>query len=342
MRSLISPDVRRNAAGSFPLWRRVVRTVVAVGILGVAVASTAARAQTFPAKPVHLVSPSPPGGGTDAVSRLLAQKLGENAKWTVVVDTMPGAGNNIGLRFGAKAPPDGYTLVMGETSNLAVNQFLYKNLGFDPAKDLAPVALVGSGPLVLVVRSASPYGDLASVLAASRKQQLTFASSGNGTVGHLVAESVRTSSGGDMLHVPYKGAGPAMTDLLGGQVDIYYASLTAALPMIKSGKLRALAVTSGKRLGELAAVPTLIESGYPGFEYNVFYGVVAPAGTPQAVVELLNKQINAALDGSETRTNLSERGIFPQPGTPDDFARFLEAERKKWGPIVKASGASAD
>jgi tripartite-type tricarboxylate transporter receptor subunit TctC len=342
MRGLISSDERKGAAGLHTAWRHVVRTVFAVGFLAVAVASTAARAQTFPAKPVHLVSPSPPGGGTDAVSRLLAQKLGESAKWTVVVDTMPGAGNNIGLRFGAKATPDGYTLVMGETSNLAVNQFLYKNLGFDPAKDLAPVALIGSGPLVLVVRSASPYADLASVLAASRKQQLTFASSGNGTVGHLVAESVRTSSGGDMLHVPYKGAGPAMTDLLGGQVDIYYASLTAALPMIKSGKLRALAVTSGKRLSELAAVPTLIESGFPGFEYNVFYGVVAPAGTPQPVVELLNKQINTALDGSETRTNLSERGIFPQPGTPEDFARFLEAERKKWGPIVKASGASAD
>jgi tripartite-type tricarboxylate transporter receptor subunit TctC len=145
-----------------------------------------------------------------------------------------------------------------------------------------------------------------------------------------------------VLQVPYKGAGPAMTDLLGGQVDIYYASLTAALPMIKSGKLRALAVTSGKRLSELAAVPTLIESGFPGFEYNVFYGVVAPAGTPQPVLELLNKQINTALDGSETRTNLSERGIFPQPGSPEDFARFLEAERRKWGPIVKASGASAD
>lgn len=337
----LSNAVPRGVA-STSRWMRLARTVLALGALASTASPLVAQAQTFPTRPIHLVAPSPPGGGTDAVSRLVAQKLGDTAKWTVVVDTMPGAGNNIGLRFGAKAPPDGYTLVMGETSNLAVNQFLYKNLGFDPSKDLAPVALIGSGPLVLVVLTDSPYGDFGAVVAAAKKKQLSYASSGNGTVGHLVAESVRAASGGDMLHVPYKGAGPAMTDLLGGQVDLYYASLTAALPMIKGGKLRPLAVTSGKRLDVLPGVPTLIESGFPGFAYSVFYGVVAPAGTPPAVVELLNRQINKSLDSEETRNSLVERGIFPQPGTQGDFAKFLDGERKKWGPIVKASGASAD
>lgn len=333
----LSQSCRRNLAAL----RVPVATMALCAFAAMAV-SPVAHAQSFPTRPIHLVSPSPPGGGTDAVARLVAQRLSDVAKWTTVVDNMPGAGNNIGLRFGAKAAPDGYTLVMGETSNLAVNQFLYKNLDFSPAKDLVPVALIGTGPLVLVVRTESPYLDLGAVVKAAKTKGLTYASSGSGTVGHLVAESVRAASGGAMLHIPYKGAGPAMTDVLGGQVDLYYASLTSALPFVKSGKLRALAVTSDKRLDALPGVPTLIESGFPGFAYYVFYGVVAPAATPPAVVELLNKQITQSMDANEVRSSLVERGIFPQPGTSGDFARFLKLERDKWGPIVKSSGASAD
>jgi tripartite-type tricarboxylate transporter receptor subunit TctC len=295
-----------------------------------------------PQRPIRLIAPSPPGGGTDTVSRVIAAKLEQMAKWQIVVETKPGAGNNIGMDAGAKSAPDGYTLVMGETSNLAVNQFLYKKLSFDPAKDLTPVALIGTGALVLVVPAASDYDSLQSLLAAAQGKQISYASSGNGTVGHLVAESLRVANSAELLHVPYKGAGPAMTDLLGGQVDMYFASLTSALPLIKAGKLRALAVTSGSRLPVLPNVPTLAESGMPGSEYYVFYGVVVPSRTPMNIVTTLNREINAALDTPDVRSNLHEKGIEVQPSTPGQFAAFLESERRKWAPIIRASGASVD
>jgi tripartite-type tricarboxylate transporter receptor subunit TctC len=295
-----------------------------------------------PEHPIHLVSPSPPGGGTDAVARLLAAKLGEQAKWQVVVDTKPGAGNNIGLEFGAKSPPDGYTAVLGETSNLTVNQFLYKKLSFDPAKDLAPVALVGTGVSVLVVNASSPFDSLASLLVGAKKKQLAYASSGNGTVGHLVAESLGVATGAKLLHVPYKGGGPAMADMLGGQVDFYISSLVSALPLIKDHKLRALAVTSGTRDTSLPEVPTFIESGFKGFEYNTLYGVVVPARTPDTIVQTMNREINRVLDAPDVRANLAARGIYVRTGTPQAFDAFLNSERKKWAEVVKASGATAE
>ena len=211
-------------------------------------------ADNYPTKAIRVISPSPPGGGTDAMSRLVASRLTETAKWQVFVENVPGAGNNIGLRAGARAAPDGYTLVMGETSNLAVNPYLYKSLDFSAVDDLVPVALMGSGPLVLVVRTESRFDSLASVIQAGKKSDLFYASSGSGTVGHLVAESLRDATGVKLQHIPYKGAGPAMNDLLGGQVDLYFASLTAALPHIAAGKLRPLAVSSEKRHGALPKV----------------------------------------------------------------------------------------
>ncbi len=313
-------------------------------LLGLALAAWQAHAAApwVPERPIHLISPSPPGGGTDAVSRLIAAKLGEQAKWQVIVDTKPGAGNNIGLEFGAKSPPDGYTAVLGETSNLAVNQFLYKKLNFDPAKDLTPVALVGTGVSVLVVNEASPFHDLASLLAAAKKRQLAYASSGNGTVGHLVAENLRVTTGASLLHVPYKGGGPAMTDMLGGQVDFYISSLVSALPLIKDKKLRALAVTSGARDASLPDVPTFIESGFKGFEYYTLYGVVVPARTPDNIVLTMNREINRVLDSPDVRANLAARGIYVHTGTPEAFGTFLNSERKKWSEVVKASGATAE
>lgn len=312
--------------------------------LGLAFAAWQAQAAAawVPERPIHLVSPSPPGGGTDAVSRLLAAKLGEQAGWQVVVDTKPGAGNNIGLEFGAKSPPDGYTAVLGETSNLTVNQFLYKKLNFDPVKDLAPVALVGTGVSVLVVNAASPIDSLASLLATAKKKQLAYASSGNGTVGHLVAESLRVTAGANVLHIPYKGGGPAMTDLLGGQVDFYISSLVSALPLIKDRKLRALAVTSGARDASLPDVPTFIESGFKGFEYYTLYGVVVPAKTPDNIVRTMNAEINKVLDAPDVRAGLAARGVYVRTGTPESFNAFLNSERKKWAEVVKASGATAE
>jgi tripartite-type tricarboxylate transporter receptor subunit TctC len=313
-------------------------------VLGVALAMccTQVHAQAWPEKAIRLVVPSPPGGGTDTLSRLLASKLGEMQKWQIVVDNRAGAGGNVGLDLVAKSAPDGYTIVMGESSNLTINPYLYKALPFDPAKDVAAVALVGTVPLVLVVAASSPYDSLASLVEAARKKELVFASSGNGTVGHLVGETWQRAIGVKMLHVPYKGAGPVMTDLLGGQVDLHFASLPAALPLVKAGKLRALAVTASKRLPQLPEVPTLAESGLPNFEYQVIYGVVAPAGTPAPIVVRLNAEINRALATSELRASLAERGVDYRPTTPEEFGTFLENERSKWSRAVKDSGATVD
>ena len=301
-----------------------------------------AQAQGFPDKPIKIISPSPPGGGTDTTTRLVTAKVTELNRWGFVVETRPGAGGNIGLAAGAAAPADGYTLVMGETSNLTVNQYLYKSMPVDPEKQLAPVALIGTGPLVLVVEASQPYQTLSDVVAAAKKTPLTYASSGSGTVGHLVSESFQKRSGVQFVHVPYKGAGPAMTDLLGKQVDIYFSSLTAALPLVQTGKLKALAVTAAARVAAMPTVPTLIETGYPDFDYYVFYGVVAPNRTPADVVQTLNREFGRALQTAELQKALAERGIFAQPGSTEAFGSFLSKERVKWQRIVRESGATVD
>jgi tripartite-type tricarboxylate transporter receptor subunit TctC len=313
-----------------------------LAVLAVGCGSPAAQAQPYPDKPIRFIVPSPPGGGTDSLARLLANRLGETLHWHMVVDNRPGAGGNLGLDLAAKAAPDGYTIVMGESSNLAINPYLYRKLPFDPAKDVVPVALVGTVPLVLVVSSNAAFDSLATLIAAAKKKQLTFASSGNGTVGHLVGEMWRRALGADLVHVPYKGAGPVMADLVGGQVDLHFASLPAALPLIESGKLRALAVTSAERLPSLPNVPTLIESGFRDFDYYVFYGVLVPAGTPKTVVAHLNAEIDRALEAADMRKSLAERGVDVHAGTPQQFDAFLAKERAKWSVAVKESGATVD
>lgn len=301
-----------------------------------------ASAQTFPDRPIRFIAPSPPGGGTDSLTRMLANTLGDTARWQLVVENKPGAGGNLGLDIAAKSAPDGYTIAMGESANLAINPYLYRKLPLDPVKDVAPVALIGTVPLVLVVASDRPFDSVASLVAAARARPLVFASSGNGTVGHLVGETWRHAAGIDLLHVPYKGAGPVMTDLIGGQVDLHFASLPAALPLIRSGKLRGLAVTSKERLVSLPSVPTLAEAGFPGFVYHVFYGVVAPAGTDGALIVRLNAEIAKALGTPELQAGLAARGVGIRPGSPQDFAAFLDDERAKWRKAVAESGARVD
>jgi tripartite-type tricarboxylate transporter receptor subunit TctC len=320
----------------------VLLVVLALATWSLAGWSLPAGAQAWPDKPIRFIVPSPPGGGTDSLTRLLANKLGETLKWQMVVDNRPGAGGNLGLDIAAKAPPDGYTLVMGESSNLAINPALYKKLPFDPAKDVTPVALVGTVPLVLVVSANAPFDSLKALVAAAKNKQLTFASSGNGTVGHLVGEMWRRAVGADMMHVPYKGAGPVMIDLVGGQVDLHFASLPAALPLIESGKLRALATTTAERLPSLPGVPTLIESGFAGFDYYVFYGVVVPAGTPDAIIGKLNAEIDRAIEAPDMRKSLGERGVDVRAGTAKQFDVFLTKERAKWSVAVRESGATVD
>jgi tripartite-type tricarboxylate transporter receptor subunit TctC len=304
----------------------------------------AAYSQAWPGKPIRFIVPFPPGGGTDVFSRTIANKLAEVLHTQVVVDNKPGAGGNIGLDAAAKSAPDGYTLVMGQTSNLAINPSLYARLPFDPIKDFAPVSLIAQAPLVLVVATDSPWKSLADVVAAAKAKpgQLSFASPGNGTVGHLAGEMLSRSAGIKLVHVPYKGASPAMTDLMGRQVDLYFASLGAGVAQVKGGKLRAVAVTSRERTPALPDVPSIAESGYASFDATTWYGVLAPAGTPATIVARLNAEITHLLQSPGVRERLASEGGDIMGGSTERFAAFLRTEHAKWSQVVKASGARVD
>ncbi len=307
-----------------------------------------AQAQTYPTKPIRFIVPFPPGGGTDTNSRALTQRIAKNTGWTFVVDNKPGAGGNIGAEQAAKAPPDGYTLVLGQTSNLAINPFLYAKPPFDPIKDFAPVALVSSVPLVIVSSARRKDGEPLLTIkdfiqkAKSKPDSVTYASPGNGTVGHLAGEMIARIAGVKLLHVPYKGAGPALSDLIGGQVDLYLSTPQAAVGQIKAGTVRALAMTSAKRTAALPQVPTLAESGIKGAEVASWYGVLAPAKTPPDIVARLNVEVNKALVAPEVRESLTGEGGEVLGGTPEQFTAFLRAEQAKWSKVVKDSGVKLD
>ncbi|MGO4332618.1 Bug family tripartite tricarboxylate transporter substrate binding protein [Cupriavidus sp. 2TAF22] len=305
-------------------------------------AALPAAADTYPSQPVRLVVPFPPAGGTDVMARLVFNKVGMSTHWNVVVENRAGAGGNIGMDAVAKARPDGYTLGMGQTANLAINPTLYPKMPYDAVKDFTPVALVSAQPLVLIVRKDAPYKNLADLVAAGKARQLSMASAGTGTVGHLTGEMFARRTGIKMLHVPYKGASPALTDLLGGQTDFYFATPPIALPMIKAGKLRALAVTSSKRLPLVADVPTVIEGGYAGFQAEDWKALVAPAGTPADVIKRVNEEINKAIAQPDTIAKMREEGSEPRGGTPAELAAFIKAENTRWGTIVRQSGAKVE
>jgi tripartite-type tricarboxylate transporter receptor subunit TctC len=297
--------------------------------------------QKWPDKPVKLIVPFPPGGGTDTLSRTIADKLSKEKGWIFVVENRPGAGGNIGLDVVAKAAADGYTIGMGQTANLAINPSLYPKLPFDPAKDFAPITLVAEQAQVLVVSSKSPYKSLADLIKAAKENKdggLKVALAGNGTVGHLAGELFERKAQVKFLNVPYKGAGPAMIDLLSGQVDLYFGNTQAVIPQIAGGKLRALAVTSAKRVKSLPAVPTLAESGFPGFEAVSWSGLVAPAGTPQAIVESINKEVNLLLKKPDVLERLSAEGSDPLGGSSRDYDALIKAERSKWGNLIREAG----
>lgn len=303
---------------------------------------SAATAQDYPAKPIKLIVPFPPGGGTDISARTLANKVSESAKWTFVIENKPGAGGNLGVEQAVRSPADGYTLVIGQTSNLAINPALYAKLPYDPLKDLSPIALVVSAPVVVVVAADSKFRSLADLLAAAKGGTVTYASPGNGTVSHLSGELLQRASGAKLTHVPYKGAAQALTDTLGGQVQSFMSSVPSALAHIKSGRLRALAVTSAQRSPELPGTPTIAESGYPGFDASTWYGLLAPAGTPAPVISRLNSEVNRALATKEVRERLASEGGETLGGSPAQFAAFLAAEHAKWGRIVRESGAKVE
>jgi len=312
--------------------------------LALALFAGAATAQAYPAKPIRLIVPFPPGGGTDIAARTIANKLSESVKWTFVVENKPGAGGNLGVEQAVKSPADGYTLVIGQTSNLAINPTLYAKLPYDPLKDLSPVALIVSAPVVLVVALNSRYASLGDLLAAAKTDPggVTFASPGNGTVSHLTGELLQRAAGVKLTHVPYKGASQALTDTLGGQVQSFMSSVPSALSQIRAGRLRAIAVTSAQRAQELPEVPTIAESGYRGFEASTWYGLLAPAGTPMTIIARLNVEVNRLLKTAEVRERLAAEGGEVLGGSPEQFALFLKAEHAKWGRVVRESGARAE
>ena len=299
----------------------------------------------FPGKdPIRLVVPFPPAGGTDVVSRMVSERIASNTGWAFVVENKAGAGGNIGLDTVAKAKNDGLTLGMGQTSNLAINPSLYPKMPFDPLKDFTPVALVASQPVVLVVRAESPFKTLADLVAAAKAKPgtVTMASAGNGTVGHLSGEMFAKRANAKFMHIPYKGAGPALTDLLGGQTDFFFTTPQGGIPHIKAGKLRALAVTSSRRLPVLPDTPTVAESGYAGFEATDWKALVAPAGTPAEVVRRLNAEVERALSKPDTIARLLAEGSAPMGGTPQQMEKFLRAEMARWGAAVKEANVRLD
>jgi tripartite-type tricarboxylate transporter receptor subunit TctC len=303
-----------------------------------------ARAQNYPSSPITLIVPFPPGGGTDASSRLIAQAVTQMTGWNIVVENRPGAGGNIGLGLLSKANPDGMTLGMGQTSNLAINPSLYKTMPYDARKDFAPIALVAGQPMILVVREGSPNSTLKSLVEAAKAKPgtLNMASAGIGTVGHLAGEMFAKQAGIKLFHVPYPGAARALADLAGGQVDLYFGTPASVLPLIQSGKLHAVAVTSPDRLPAAKDVPTIAESGYPGFAAEDWKALVAPRGTPAAIVDKLNHAVNEALKQPTTQSRFAAEGSEPMGGSVADAAKFMAAEYDRWGQAVRDSGTKME
>jgi tripartite-type tricarboxylate transporter receptor subunit TctC len=301
-------------------------------------------AQVYPTKPIRIVVPFPPGGATDILARDVAQKLTEAWGQQVIVDNRPGAGGNIGSELVAKSAPDGYTLEMGTVGTHAINASLYAKMPYDHVKDFVPVILVAGVPNVLVVNPAVPVNSVAELIAYAKANpgKLNFASSGSGTSIHLSGELFKVMAGVQMTHIPYKGSAPALQDLLGGQVQLMFDNLPPSLPQIKAGKLRALAVTSATRAPALPDVPTLAEAGLPGFEASSWFGLLAPAGTPPAIVIKLNAEVAKWLATPDAKERLAKQGANAVGGTPEDFEKHIAAETVKWAKVVKESGAKVD
>jgi tripartite-type tricarboxylate transporter receptor subunit TctC len=320
------------------------RLVLAALAASVVIPVAAAAQAAYPSQAIKMIVPFPPGGGTDTVARLITERLQTANRWTIVVDNKAGAGGNIGMDAVAKAKADGYTLGMGQTANLAINPTLYPKMSYDAQKDFVPLAVVASQPVVLVVRSDAPYKTLADFVAAAKAKpgQLTLGSAGNGTVGHLTGEMFAKHAGYQHVHVPYKGAAPAATDLLGGQVNYYFATPQAVVSFVKAGKMRALAVSSAKRLPILPDTPTIAESGYKGFETNDWKMLVAPAGTPAEVVTKLNAEVLKALGKPDTIAKLLAEGSLPGAGTPQEAAQLLKTEQQRWAQVVRDAKVKVD
>jgi tripartite-type tricarboxylate transporter receptor subunit TctC len=308
------------------------------------VAPVAAPAQDYPTRPIVLVSPFPPGGSVSLVARIVAERMSETLGQSIVVENRGGAGGTIGARYVTKSAPDGYTLLLGYTGTLAIGPTLYTTAGFEPRKDFAAVGRIGSAPTMLVVHPSLPVHSVAELIAYARTNpgKVNFGSAGIGTVGHLAGELLATMAGVKLTHVPYKGTGPALTDLLGGHIPMMFTPIPTAHGQAEAGLLRALAVSSAQRSKLLPDLPTVAESGLPGYEAALRYGLVAPAGTPRAIVERLNKELRLALAADDVRMRLATDGAEVLPSTPEEYAADIDREETKWSRIVRESGAKAN
>jgi tripartite-type tricarboxylate transporter receptor subunit TctC len=314
-------------------------TALALALAALGAWTTPAFAQDkWPSKPITFIVPFPAGGTTDVLARLIAQKLGVALGTTVIVDNKGGAGGSVGSEMASRAAPDGYTLLGGTVSSHAINVSLYPKIGYDPVKSFTPITLIGTNPTVLVVNQASPYKTLQDVIAAGKaKKPLTSASAGSGTSQHLSLELLKSKAGVDITHIPYKGSGPAIQDVMAGQVDMMFDTTVVAGPHIESGKLRALAVTSAKRLPSMPNVPTVAESGVPDYEVISWQTIFAPAGTPQPIVDRLHAEIRKILAEPEMKERIAKLGMQGADLTTEQISTFQKAEVAKWAQVIKAA-----
>ena len=313
-------------------------------LLALGLIAASAHAQTYPEKPIRMVIPFPPGGGTDILGRLVAQKLTESNKWTIVPDNKAGAGGTLGITEAAKGKPDGYDMVMGQKDNLVVGPWMYKSLPWNPVKDFTAVAHVAWSPVIIATSANSKYKTLADVVAAAKAapDTITYGSPGNGTTIHLAGDQFEKAAGIKMRHIPYKGSNPALMDALAGNVDLLVSSVPSAMAQVKAGKLRPLAVTSAKRSTSLPDVPTVAESGFKGFDMSTWYGLLMPAGTPAAVVTQMNGAVNKLLATPEMQKAIHDQGAEPLAMTPEAFTQQLQRDYQGMEKIVRDAGVKIE
>lgn len=311
-------------------------------LLALGALAATSQAQDFPSRPVKILVPQTPGGASDTLARIVAQKLSEKWGQPVVVENRAGAGGNVGMEVVANSAPDGYTLLMSYVGTHAINGSLYKKLPFDPEKDFAPVATLATLPFVVVTKSDAPFKTIPELVEAAKKSQLTYGSAGNGSVNHLLGEMFNSAAGVKLTHVPYRGAAPAMQDLMGGRINLVFTSLPSVAGAIRQGTLHPIAVTSAKRASSFSDIPTVAEAGLKDFDVNPWFGLFAPAKVPPQIVRKVNADVNEILKSKDMVEKFAAQGAEPYATDPQQFANVLRADIVKWGQVVKASGASVD
>jgi len=316
---------------------------IAFAFLVAFLAAAAAQAQTWPSKPIRYIVPFPPAGATDITARIMADKISGPLGQSVVVENRPGAAGNVGTEFVARSAPDGYTILQLTVAQ-SISATLYTKINYDVEKDLAPAAMVALVPNVMIVHPSVPAKSVAEFIALAKAKpgKINFASSGSGTSIHMSAEMFKMLTGVNIVHIPYKGSGPALADMLGGQVDVMFDNLTSSIGHIRSGKLRALAVTTVTRYPELPELPTMQEAGVPGYEATAWFGIVVPRGTPRDAIVRINGEVNKALAQADVKEKLAQQGALARSWTPEEFGSFIHNEVVKWAKVVKASGAKVE